>query len=75
MVCMGTMATSEIPTMMNGDALAAMKDLDHVSSSADIHLLTNERMRDRVEEGLDLDVIVRRHTGEAPLGILPISLG
>ncbi|WP_281035922.1 MULTISPECIES: hypothetical protein [unclassified Mesorhizobium] len=43
---------------MRSDAFAAMEYLDHPSGRPDIDLLADESVWDRVEEALELDMII-----------------
>ena len=57
---------------MGSDTPAAMEDLDGARGDADIDLSANERVRHRVEEVFDLDMIVESDAREAPFRIFVI---
>src|SRR4051812_696560 len=65
-VCSVTRAT--IASLMHRNAVASMEDLDHPCSGPYIDLASNEAVRDRIKEGLEFDVIIRRHPRQAPFG-------
>ena len=71
---LGAMPRSAVAPRMGGDALAAMEHLDRARRGPGVHLLADQAVRHRVEEALDLDVIVDADAGEMPLGILEIVL-
>ena len=56
------------------DALAAVEHLDGARRGAGVDLLADQRVRHRVEETLDLDMVVDADAGEVPLGILVVLL-
>jgi len=58
-----------VAALMNGDALGSMEDLDDAAGHAHFHLLPEQGVRHRVEEAIDLDVIIERDAGEAPFGV------
>jgi hypothetical protein len=70
----GAVAAPRMTTLVSRDPLAAMEDLDRAGREADIDLLADEGVRDRVEEARRLDVVIEVDTGEAPLGEL-VRLG
>ncbi len=45
-----------------------MEDLDHPCCRSDIDLLTDEGMRYGMEEGLELDMVIRGHADQTPFG-------
>lgn len=57
---------------MHCDALSTMEYLDHPGGGADIDLAPDEAVRDRIEEGLELDMIIRRDPRQPPFGELVI---
>jgi hypothetical protein len=65
----GAMAPAAIAPDMSGNALAAMEHLDRERGDADIDLLADQGVRHRIEETLDLDVIVQANARQTPLGI------
>ena len=46
-----------------------MEHLDRVCPDADVNLLADQGVRHRIEEAVDLDVIVGPDAGQAPLGV------
>ena len=70
----GAVPRSAVAPRMGGDAFAAVEHLDRARRGAGVHLLADQRVRHRVEEALDLDVIVDADAGEMPLGILVVVL-
>ena len=68
------MPAAAIAPLMRSDAPAAVEHLDRAGRDADVDLLADQRMRHRVEEALDLDVIVEPDPGETPLGELVVRL-
>ena len=69
MVGLGAMPRSAVTAGVGGDAFAAVEYFDGAGGGAGIHLLSDQRMRHRVEEAVDLDVVVDADASEAPLGI------
>src|SRR5208283_2946899 len=65
----GAVALAGVAPWMSGDARAAMKHLDRARGDADVDLLADQAVRHRIEEALDLDVIVETDAGQAPLGV------
>ena len=63
---------AHIAALVNRDPLAAMEYLDRSRGDARLDLGANERMGNRVEEVVDLDVIVEIDPGAPPLRELPI---
>lgn len=53
-----SIARPSISALMRSDAFAAMEYLDHPSGRPDIDLLADESVWDRVEEALELDMII-----------------
>ena len=70
----GAVPAAAVTALMHGDALAAMEDLDHAGGHAGIDLLADQLVRHRIEEAVDLDVVVERHAGEAPFGELVVGI-
>lgn len=62
------MTRAAIAALMDGNALAAVKDLDCACRCSQIDLLANEAVRHGIEERLELDMVVRRDAGQTPLG-------
>ena len=54
--------------------LATVEDLDGACGGAGVDLFTDQRVRHRVEETLDLNMVVDADAREAPLGILVVLL-
>jgi hypothetical protein len=63
-----------IAALMGGDALGAMECLDGAGGDAQVDLGADQRVRHRVVEAVDLDVVVEPNAGEPPLGELVIAL-
>ena len=68
----GAVPTAAVAALMHGDPLAAMEQLDGAAGRADVDLLADQAVRHRVEEALDLDVIVDADAGEPPFGELVV---
>ena len=62
------MTRATIAALMHGDALAAVEDLDGACRRPQIDLLANETVRHGIEEGFELDVVIRRDAGQTPFG-------
>jgi len=62
----GVVPTAAIAALMRGDALGAIKHLHGAAGDAQINLSADQRMRHRVIEAIDLDVIVDPDAGETP---------
>ncbi len=60
------MKRTAIATLVDGDALAAVKDLDGARRRSQIDLLADEAMRHGIEKGFVFDVIVRRDANQTP---------
>ncbi|MBY3259534.1 hypothetical protein HFO09_33790 [Rhizobium laguerreae] len=69
------MTTAAIAALMDGDALAAVKDLDGARHCSKIDLLANEGMGDGIKEAFELDVIIGRDTEQTPFGEFVVSPG
>ncbi|MBX5154716.1 hypothetical protein HJC00_29475 [Rhizobium sp. NLR22b] len=67
------MTTAAIAALMDGDALAAVKDLDGARRCSKIDLLANEGMWDGIKEAFELDVIIGRDTDQTPFGESVVS--
>ena len=61
--------------LMGADALAAMEDLDRARGDPHVDLGADQRMRDRIEKVMDLDVIVEIDPRAPPFRELPIVGG
>src|SRR6185437_541893 len=66
---------AHVPALMGADALAAMEDLDRARRDPHVDLGADERVRDRIEEVMDLDVIVEIDPRAPPFRELPIVGG
>ena len=75
MVRIGAVPAPAVAALMGGHALAAVEDLDRAAGRPHIDLRADEAVRHRVEEALELDVIVRADPGEAPFGELVVVAG
>jgi hypothetical protein len=64
-----------VAALMGRHALATMEDLDRARGGANIDLSADQRMGNRVEEAVDLDVVVEIDARAAPLGELPVVGG
>ena len=59
-VQVGAGAGTTIAALMNGDAIRAVEYLDDAAGNAHLHLLLEQSVRHRVQEVIDLDVIIER---------------
>ncbi|CAN2536078.1 hypothetical+protein [Methylocapsa aurea] len=66
------MAGAHVAALVQADALTTVKNLDHPLGDAHVDLGVDEGVRNRVEEALDLDVIIDIDARPLPLGELPI---
>jgi hypothetical protein len=66
---------AHITALMGADALAAMDDLDRARGDPHLDLGPDQRVRDRIEKVMDLDVIVEIDPRAAPFRELPIVGG
>ena len=66
---------AHVPSLMDGDALAAMENLDSAGDRADVDFGADQRVRDRIEKVEDVDVIVEVDARLAPFRELPIVGG
>jgi hypothetical protein len=57
MVGVRAVPTAEIATLMDANALTAMEYLDHAGGDAHIDLDADQRVRNRIEKVVSLDVI------------------
>jgi hypothetical protein len=57
---------------MHRHPLAAMEDLDRACGGANFNLGADERMRDRIEKAVDLNVVIEIDASAAPIGELPV---
>jgi hypothetical protein len=64
----GAMAPAAIAPDMSGNALATVEHLDRARGDADVDLLADQGVWHRIEETLDLDVIVQADASQLPLG-------
>src|SRR5260370_35175296 len=60
---------------MSDDALAAVEYLDGAGGNPHVDLCAEQRVRDRIEEVMDLNVIVEVHPRASPFRKLPIIGG
>jgi hypothetical protein len=65
----GAGAGTTIAALMNGDALRAVEYFDDAAGDAHLYLFLEQSVRHRIEEAVDLDVIVDVDAREAPLGV------
>ena len=68
----GAMAAATIAALMGGDTPAAMEHLDDARGNAHVDFGANERVRHRVEEVFDLDMVVEPDAGETPFRIFVV---
>lgn len=54
--------------LVHRDSLAAVEDLDGARRCSQIALLANEAVRHGIEERLELDIAIRRDTGQTSFG-------
>jgi hypothetical protein len=60
---------------MGADPLAAMEDLDRARGDPHVDLGADERVGNRIQEVMDLDVIIEIDPGAPPFRELPIVGG
>ena len=60
---------------MDADALAAMEDLDRARGDPHVDLGADELVRDRIQEVMDLDVVIEIDARAPPFRELPIVGG
>ena len=75
MVGVRAVLAAHVAALMDADALAAMEDLDHARGDPHVDLGADERVRDRIQEVMDLDVIVEIDARAPPFRELPILGG
>ena len=63
---------AHVAALVRRDALAAMEHLDRARSDANLDLGADQRVRNRVEEVMDLDVIIEVDSRASPFRELPI---
>jgi hypothetical protein len=61
-------ATSAISTLRGRDPLAPMEDLDRAGRCSEIDLLPDDAVRHRIEEAVELDVIIGGDAHQPPVG-------
>src|SRR5271170_7806060 len=61
------MLAADVAALVNRDALAAMEHLDYSRGGANLDFCANQRVRNRIQEVMDLDVII-----EPPFRELPV---
>ena len=66
------MLAAHVAALVDRDALTAMEHLDDSLGDTDLDFGANEGMRNRIEELVDLDVIVEVDPCASPFGKLPI---
>jgi hypothetical protein len=66
---------AHVPALVGPDALAAMEDLDHARADPHVDLGADQRVRNRVREVVDLDVIIEIDPRAPPLRELLIVSG
>ena len=71
----GAVPGTDVTPLMHADALATMEDLDDAGGDPHIDLGANERVRNRVKELVDFDVIIEIDARASPLRELPIGIG
>ena len=72
MVGVRAVLAAHVAALVDRDALAAMEHLDGARRDANLDLGANERVRNRVEEVMDLDVIIEVDSRAPPFRELPI---
>src|SRR6516225_545770 len=65
----GAVEPAAIAPGMSGDTLAAVEHLDGVCGDADVDLLADQGVRHRIEEALDLDVVIKADAGQPPFAV------
>ena len=75
MVGVRAVLAAHVAALVNADALAAMEDFDGPRGDAHIDFLANERVRNRVQELMDLDVIIEVDPRASPFRELPVLGG
>ena len=72
MVGVRAVLAAHVAALVDRDALAAMEHLDRARGDANLDLGANQRVRNRVEEVMDLDVIIEVDPRAPPFRELPI---
>src|SRR5260370_25956308 len=67
--------TAYVAALMGADALAAMEDLDRARGDPHVDLGADERVRDRIQEVMDLVVVIEIDPRAPPFRELPIVGG
>src|SRR5208337_4349834 len=75
MVRVRAVLAAHVTALMDADALAPMEDLDCSRGDPYIDLDADERVRDRIEKVMDLDVIVEIDPRAPPFRELPVVGG
>ena len=75
MIGVRAVPSTHVAALMDPDALAAMEDLDGARGDADVDFLANERVRNRIEEVMDLDVVIEIDPRASPFRELPVLGG
>src|SRR6478609_8380738 len=75
MLGISSVPASTMTTLMNGDALAAMEQLDGAGGGSNVDLLADQAMRNGVEEAIDFDMIIEGDAGQAPFRKLVVRVG
>src|SRR5208337_706654 len=75
MVGVRAVLAAHVTALMDADALAPMEDLDGARGDPHVDLGADQRVRDRIEEVVDLDVIVEIDPRAPPFRELPMSAG
>ncbi len=75
MVGVRAVLAAQVTALMGADALAAMEYLDGARGDPHVDLGADERVRDRIEKVMDLDVIVEIDPRAPPFRELPIVGG
>ena len=68
----GAVGAAAIAPLMGCNPLALVENFDRAGGDAQIHLFADQPMRHRIEELVDLDMVVGLDAREFPLGILVI---
>src|SRR5579863_916067 len=74
MLGVGPMPAAAMATLMGGEALTPMEQLEGAGRGAKVDLLADQAGRNPVEKAIDLDVIIERDAGEAPFGELIVGV-
>ena len=75
MVGVRAVLAAHVTALMDADALAPMEDLDGSRGDPHLDLGADERVRDRIQKVMDLDVIVEIDPRAPPFRELPIVGG